>query len=62
MVEGYRWYLIATERALQARESFMRMMTTEQLEEARQKAAVWLSKQKLHRGTPAESLRNLPAN
>lgn len=62
MIEGYMWYLIATERALQARESFTQMMTAEQLEEARRKAAVWLSKQKLHRATPADSLRSLPVN
>lgn len=62
IVEGFMWYLVATERALQARESFMRMMTAEQLEEARQKAAVWLSKQKLRRATLAESAQNLPIN
>lgn len=62
ITEGYMWYLIATERALQARESFMRMMTTEQLEEARQKAAAWLSKQKPRRATLADSAHNLPVN
>lgn len=62
IVEGFMWYLVATERALQARESFMRMMTAQQLEEARQKAAVWLGKQKLRRATLAESLRSLPLN
>lgn len=47
MVEAYMWYLIATERALQARESVTKMMTSQQIEEAKERACVWLSKRKV---------------
>jgi two-component system, NarL family, nitrate/nitrite response regulator NarL len=46
LVEAYMWYLIATERALQAQEFLTKMMTPEQIEEARQKARLWLSKKR----------------
>jgi two-component system, NarL family, nitrate/nitrite response regulator NarL len=44
LVEAYMWYLVATERALQAREFVTKMMTSEQIEEAQKKACTWLSK------------------
>jgi two-component system, NarL family, nitrate/nitrite response regulator NarL len=46
LVEAYKWYLVATERALQAREFVTRMMTPPQIDEAKQRAAMWLSKRK----------------
>lgn len=56
LVEAYMWYLIATERALQAQELVTRMMTSDQIEEAKQKANLWLSKKR-----PASSSTNLQA-
>jgi DNA-binding NarL/FixJ family response regulator len=46
LLQAYMWYLVATERALQAREFLTKMMTPEQIEEAQQKANIWLSKLK----------------
>src|SRR5579863_5517516 len=46
LVNAYTWYLVATERAFQARGSMTKAMTAEQIEEAKQKASVWLSKLK----------------
>lgn len=47
LVNAYTWYLVATERAFQARGSITKAMTAEQIEEAKQKASTWLSKLKL---------------
>lgn len=46
LVSAYMWYLVATERAFDARGSITKMMTPQQIEEAKQKASVWLSKLK----------------
>ena len=46
LVDGYMWYIVATERALHARELITKMLTPEQLEEAKQKAAMWLPQDK----------------
>jgi two-component system, NarL family, nitrate/nitrite response regulator NarL len=46
LVEGYMWYLVATERAWQARAFIAKMMTREQIDEAKQKATLWLAKRK----------------
>jgi DNA-binding NarL/FixJ family response regulator len=46
LVNAYTWFLVATERAFQARGSITRAMTAEQIEEAKQKASVWLTKLK----------------
>jgi DNA-binding NarL/FixJ family response regulator len=46
LVNAYTWYLVATERAFQARGSITKAMTAEQIEEAKQKASVWLSRLK----------------
>lgn len=46
LVNAYMWYLVATERAFQARASITKTMTAQQIEEAKQKASVWLSKLK----------------
>ena len=46
LVQAYMWYLVATERALQARSFLTKMMTPEQIDEAQQEASVWLSKLK----------------
>ena len=43
LVEAYMWYLVATERALHARGTIMKMLTPEQIEEAKHKASVRLS-------------------
>jgi DNA-binding NarL/FixJ family response regulator len=44
LVNAYTWYLVATERAFQARGSITKLLTAMQIEEAKQTASVWLSK------------------
>jgi two-component system, NarL family, nitrate/nitrite response regulator NarL len=44
LVLAYMWYLIATERALTARGFVTKLLTTEQIEEAKHRATAWLSK------------------
>ncbi|HYM74960.1 MAG TPA: response regulator transcription factor [Candidatus Dormibacteraeota bacterium] len=44
LVDGCMWHMVAIERALQARELITRMMTPQQVEEAKQKATMWLSR------------------
>jgi two-component system, NarL family, nitrate/nitrite response regulator NarL len=44
LVLAYMWYLIATERALTARGFVTKLLTPEQIEEAKHKATAWLSK------------------
>jgi two-component system, NarL family, nitrate/nitrite response regulator NarL len=56
LVEAYMWYLVATERALQTQEFVTKMMTPEQIDEARQKANLWLSKKR-----PGSASSSLPA-
>ena len=46
LVDGCMWYLVAIERALLAREFIMKMMTPQEIEQAKQKAAGWLPKGK----------------
>ena len=46
LVNAYMWYLVATERAFQARASITKQMDAQQIDEAKQKASVWLSKLK----------------
>jgi DNA-binding NarL/FixJ family response regulator len=46
LVEAYMWYLVATERALQARQFVTKMMTPQQINEAQDKASAWLSRRK----------------
>ncbi len=46
LVDAYMWYLVATERALIARGFISKMLTPEQIEEAKHKASVRLSKLK----------------
>jgi two-component system nitrate/nitrite response regulator NarL len=55
LVNAYMWYLVATERAFQARASITKMMTAQQIDEAKQKASVWLSKLKQATPSVAES-------
>jgi DNA-binding NarL/FixJ family response regulator len=50
LVEACKWYIVATEGALHARESVTRMMTPRQIEEANRRASFWLSE---HRRTAA---------
>jgi two-component system, NarL family, nitrate/nitrite response regulator NarL len=57
LVNAYTWYLVATERAFQARGSITKMLTAMQIDEAKQKASVWLSK--LQQASPAVPLREL---
>lgn len=54
LVEAYMWYLIATERALMARGFITKMMTPEQIEEAKHKASIWLSKHKKNSTSSAD--------
>jgi two-component system, NarL family, nitrate/nitrite response regulator NarL len=54
LVEAYMWYLIATECAMQARGFVMKMLTLEQIEEAKSKATMWLAKRK--QKSPSKSL------
>jgi len=44
LVNAYTWYLVATERAFHARGSITKMLTAKQIDEAKQKASVLLSK------------------
>ncbi len=53
LVSAYMWYLVATERALHARVFMTKLMSPEQIEEAKHKATVWLSKMKKNAGTSA---------
>jgi two-component system, NarL family, nitrate/nitrite response regulator NarL len=46
LVEAYTWYLVATERALVARGHMTKMLTAEQIAEAKQRASIRLSKLK----------------
>ena len=46
VVDAYMWYLVAIERALRAQEFIMKMLTPQQIEQARDKATVWLPKGK----------------
>lgn len=55
LVNGYTWYLVATERAFQARGSIAKLMSPEQIEDAKQKASVWLSKLRDTAIPPAEA-------
>ena len=57
LVDAYMWYLVATERALQARDIITKMMTPEQIEEAREKALQWLPRRRPSPATPTESAR-----
>jgi DNA-binding NarL/FixJ family response regulator len=57
LVNAYTWYLVATERAFQARGSITKMLTAMQIEEAKQKASVWLSK--LQQASPTFPTREL---
>jgi two-component system nitrate/nitrite response regulator NarL len=44
LVNAYTWYLVATERAFQARGSITKMLTAQQIDEAKQQASIWLSR------------------
>src|SRR3954470_17891159 len=44
LIEAYTWYLVATERALLARGQITKLLTPEQIEEAKHKASVRLSR------------------
>jgi DNA-binding CsgD family transcriptional regulator len=46
LVSAYMWYLVASERALLARVFMTKLMSSEQVEDAKHKATVWLSKMK----------------
>jgi hypothetical protein len=46
VIEGYKWYLIATECAMQARGLITKMLTVEQIDEAKREASIWLAKRK----------------
>ena len=46
LVHAYMWHLIASERASQAQSLITRMLTPQQMDSARQKASVWLSRRK----------------
>lgn len=44
VVRAYAWYLVATERAAEAKSIITNLMTAEQIEEAEQLASAWLAK------------------
>ena len=46
VIDGYMWYLIATESAMQARGFITKMLTVDQIEEAKHKASSWLARRK----------------
>ena len=46
LVDAYMWYLVAIERAAKAKDIITRLLTPEQLEESRKKAAAWAPMQK----------------
>jgi hypothetical protein len=46
VVDAYMWYLVAIETAMDARGFITKMLTVEQIEEARCKATNWLAKRK----------------
>lgn len=46
LIDAYMWYIVVTERALQARSIVANMMTPQQIHEGKQKASVWLSERK----------------
>lgn len=52
LVDAYMWYLIAIESAMDARGFITKMLTVEQMEEARRKATSWLAKRK-QKSTPS---------
>jgi DNA-binding NarL/FixJ family response regulator len=60
LVQAYMWYLVATERTLQARSFLTKMMTLEQIDEAQERASIWLSK--LKHTPPALADPARPAN
>jgi two-component system nitrate/nitrite response regulator NarL len=51
LVDAYMWYIVATERALQAREIVTKMLTPEQIDEAEQKASAWIAQRKQPAGS-----------
>lgn len=55
LIDGCMWYLVAIERAQLAREFIMKMMSRQEIEEAKQKAAAWLPKGKRSSLTSSES-------
>jgi two-component system, NarL family, nitrate/nitrite response regulator NarL len=59
VVDAYMWYLIATESATQARGFITRMLSVEQIEEAKRRASIWLAKRK-HK--PPSSANSGPSN
>lgn len=58
LVDAYMWYLIATEFAMQARGFITKMLTLDQIEEAKRKASIWLTRRK--QKSPAKSLIEEP--
>ena len=56
LVEAYAWYLVATERALVTRGNITKMLSPEQLEEAKNKATILLSKWKKQPPASTDSL------
>ncbi len=54
LAHAYMWYLIATERTSQARALISRMLTAKQIDEAQQKASVWLARMNQKPASPLE--------
>jgi two-component system, NarL family, nitrate/nitrite response regulator NarL len=52
LVHAYMWYLIATERASQAKGVIAKVMTSAQIDEARRSASAWLSRLERASRTP----------
>ena len=55
LVLAYMWYLIATKRAVQTRGFITKQLTPQQIDEAKQRAAAWLSKRKRPASSSASS-------
>ena len=54
LVEAYMWHLVASERALQARGQITKLLTAEQIEEAKHKASELLSAVRRHSPAPGD--------
>ena len=55
LVQAYMWYLIATERALTSRANLARLLSSQQIEEAQQKAGQWFARKNEPRRAKDES-------
>ena len=57
LVDAYMWYLVAIERAVKAKDFITNLLTPEQLEESKRKAATWAPMQKRADSSSSEKLQ-----